>query len=209
MDQEKLKQLFTRNVLANAHAFIVISWVRYLSYRCNRFMKGLCPRQKMSCIGLRPRNMLTLTDSYMLTISWATVLIMNVLLISFFQKYGHTFSPYVAFLLHDMFWCLSFEGHNIIIIFYLFNKEIPFVEETVPRPQFYQKLMIIEPRRENYQYNKLTIFKKLWKDKTMWDKEVLQISQGTSSELNRTRTPVFLNCYRPSFTETIPMPSVE
>ena len=206
MDQEKLDK---RNLIVIASVFLILFYVRYLSYRCNRFMKRLCPRHKMSCIGLRPRNMSTLTDSCNLAFSWVTVLALNVLLINVFQNYGHTFAPYVVFLLHDMFWCLSFEGHNIIIIFYMFNREIPFVEETVPRPQFYQKLMTLEPRRYIVQYNKLNIFQKLWQDKTMWDKTVLQISQGSRSELHRTRMPCYSTCYSPPSAETIPMPSVE
>ena len=153
--------------------------------------------------------MLTLTDSCNLAFSWVTVLALNVLLINVFKNYGHTFSPYKAFLLHDMFWFLSSEGHNIIIVFYLFTRDIPFVEETVPRPQFYQKLMILEPRRDKVQYSRQTIFQQLWQDKTMWDKEILQISQGTRSELHQTVTPKYSNFYCASSSETFPMSSVE
>ena len=207
MDQEKLDR---RNLIVIASVFLILFYVRYLSYRCNRFMKRLCPRQKMSCIGLRPRNMLTLTDSCNLAFSWVAVLALNVLLINVFKNYGHTFSPYKAFLLHDMFWFLSSEGHNIIIVIYLFTREIPFVEETVQRPQFYQKLMILEPRRDKVLCSRQTIFHQLWSDKTMWDKEILQISQGTRSELHQAVTPYYSNFHSPSSTgRSTGMSSVE
>ena len=207
MDQKKLDK---RNLIAIASVFLILFYARYLSYRCKRFMKRLCPRQKMSCIGLRPRNMLTLTDSCNLAISWASVLALNVLLINVFQNYGHTFSTYRAFLLHDIFWFLSSEGHNVIILIYLFTREIPFVEKTVPRPQFYQTMMILGPRRDKVpSHSRQTIFQQLWSDKTMWDKEILQISQETHSKLHPTVTPYYSNSYHPSPNRTFPMPSVE
>ena len=202
MDQDQLDKI---NLMAIFSAFLILFFVRYLSYKCNRLMKGLCPRQKMSCIGLRPRNMLSLKNSSNLAISWASVSALIVLLISIIKKYGNTFSPSGAFLLHDMFWFLSCEGHNIILILYLSNRDIPFVQENFPKPQFYQKIMILEPRRDKVPKSKLNIFKQLWKDKTMWDKKVLQISQGTHSELYQTVLPDYSNCYRPSSNKIVPI----
>ena len=112
-------------------------------------------------------------------------------LVSAIQKYRHNVSPDVAFLLHNMYWFLTLEGHNMFMIYYLSKKEIPFVEKTVPRPQFYQKHMILEPRRARVPNSRQNIFKQLWKEKAMHDKEVLQISQGTRYELYRTRMPVY------------------
>ena len=189
MNQDRLHK---NNLIALIGVFLIIFYVRYLGYRCKKLIKGLCPRQKMSCIGLRPRNMLTLADSCNLAISWSTVYTLNYMfLVSAIQKYRHNVSPDVAFLLHNMYWFLSLEGHNIFMIYYLSKKEIPFVEKTVPRPQFYQKHMILEPRRARVPNSRQNIFKQLWKEKAMHDKEVLQISQGTRYELYRTRMPVY------------------
>ena len=204
------KKLDKRNLIAKSSVFLIFFYVRYLSYRCNRFMKRLCPRQKMSCIGLRPRNMLTLTNSCNLAFSWASVLALNVLLINVFRNYGYSFSPYNVFLINNIFWLPSSEGHNDIILLYLFTREIPFVEKTVPRPQFYQTMMILEPRRDKVpSYSRQTIFQQLCSDKTMWDKEILQISQETHSKLHPTATPYYSTCYHPSSNRTFSMPSFE
>ena len=172
-------------------------------------MAVLCLNQKMSCIGLRARNMLTLRDSCKLAASWSTVLALDVLLVCAFRKYQHLFEPDVAFLLHNMLWFLSCEGHNIVMIIYLSRKKIPFVQETVPRPQFYQKHMILKPRRAKVPNSRMNIFKQLLKDKTIWDREVLQISQGTRPEGYRTRMPCYLTRDSPSSTEPSPLAYVE
>ena len=205
MDQEPLERI---NVLTLVSIFLVLFFVRYLSYRCQKFMAVLCPNQKMCCIGLRARNMLTLTHSCNLAASWSTVLALDVLLVCAFRKYQHLFEPDVAFLLHNMLWFLSCEGHNIVMI-YLSRKEIPFVQETVPRPQFYQKHMILEPRRAKVPNSRMNIFKQLLKDKTIWDKEVLQISQGIQPGGYRTRMPCYSTRYSPSSTEPSPLAYVE
>ena len=178
MDQERLDK---SNLISTFSFFLVFFFVKYLGHRCKKHMTGLCPRQKMSCIGLRPRNMLTLADSCNLAISWSAGLALDVLLVWAFSKYN--FLPDVAFLVHNLLWFLICEGHNIFLILYLSKKEIPFVEETVQKPQFYPKHMILEPRRGKVLNTRRNIFKRLWKEKTMLDKEVLQISEGTGSDL--------------------------
>ena len=170
-----------RNVIAIIGAILFISISKYFRYKSNQFMKGFCPLQKMSCIGLRPRNMLTLDDTCNLVISWMVVMLLDVLLVDGFKEYKDMFPPSVAFLVHNFSWLLYCEGHNIVLLVYLLKKDIPFVDKHTNSPQFYLRpCKVLEPRRYISAISTKYIFKQIWKDKIRLDCEMSHISLGNS-----------------------------
>ena len=170
-----------RNGIAIIGAILFVSFSLYFRYKSNQFIKGFCPLKKMSCIGLRPRNMLTLNDTCNLVISWMGVLLLDVLLVNGFKEYKEMFPPRVAFLLHNFSWLLYCEGHNIVLLVYLFRKDFPFVDENTSNSQFYVRpCQTLEPRREIFANSHKYIFKKIWKNKIRLDWEMSHISQGNS-----------------------------
>ena len=65
INDENLKDLDNyRFELIQFNAFFVTWFLsKYASYRVSRFLKGCCPRKKMSCIGVYKRNVLTFLET--------------------------------------------------------------------------------------------------------------------------------------------------
>jgi hypothetical protein len=118
--------------------------------RERRLMAGLCPGDKMSCIGKYPRNVICLTETLIHALYWILGAIVHVSCNHLFAKFETSLQPRFIFYMNTIFWIILLDLPLLRWTILLGMKEIPFVKETPRITKFYVLKPCIEPRRPSF-----------------------------------------------------------
>ena len=84
--------------------FVTMCLFKYASYKVSRFVKGCCPRKKMSCIGVYKRNIMTFFE----TSIWLDIMYVfhyiNPIFMAFIKVQGHSLTN------ESIFWAWNLRG---------------------------------------------------------------------------------------------------
>ena len=153
--QEKTEKVV---LISLAFCGIMLFVVRYMTWRVNRFIRGVCPRRKMSCIGAYRRNILTFQQTSTWFQAWVFWTTMDNLIFVYVQKYETDFSK------ENLLWFLFI--HNFVFV-QVVHSMIPLIlsipsdgNENGKRIQFYvREQSLLEPRRCSSQSSRLILAK--------------------------------------------------
>ena len=121
-------------VIGPAFRFVQFSVMSYLYSMVNGYLKGLCPDEKMSCIGKYRRNVMSLTDTFWLSQILMTSGILEDILQALFTYLEVYFSKESIFVIWNITNFISKEGLFLILPIFISkpntaiinNKETPF-----------------------------------------------------------------------------------
>ena len=140
------EDVYVVNALFFTFGFNALMYVFYMRARINRFIKGISPGSKMSCIGMYRRNLLDFKETLALSIAWAV----NAMLYGVITKILEDFkiSPKHAFFIDNFIYLFVFEVITLIIFFHLSYRDIPVNTKPPKISQFYVHCSeTLEPRR--------------------------------------------------------------
>jgi hypothetical protein len=136
-------------------AFLAIDlfFTKYIDWRIDRFLSGFCPGNKMSCIGVYKRNVISVRDTSTMLhvlIFWQFYIVVSRTL---FEHLDKTFSTIT------IYWIWSIRGvlFDIVVFFLSFSFKLPddTTYENKHTSAFYvrQPPRVLEPRRPIYKPN--------------------------------------------------------
>ena len=119
----------------------------YFRFKVKSFMKELCPRKQMSCIGVYKRNVISLQTTMHWLMFWTVAMLLEYTLCTLLTVHGDVFSPQTAFWIWNVKCFLLNEGLHFVLPALL---EVPdrLERKKMGRNTFYvRKPGILEPRR--------------------------------------------------------------
>ena len=128
---DDIKGVRVRKLLFAAFGFLGIFFPCYFSTRVYRFLKCLCPNNRMSCIGVYKRNVLNLTQTFFLICYGVLFIIFGFAVIVFIQEDRYDLSS------KSKFWIWNINGIIFCEGFYFFT--FPFLIQPLPKAQILQK----------------------------------------------------------------------
>ena len=143
MDDERDSEKM--NMLLLAHPTIVVVFVSWQRFSAKCFMRGLCPRGRMSCIGKYSRNVLSLESSYWLLMAICCSRAAGTLLQLFVQYLQ--LSPRTHFWVWNSTATIWGEGGWLLLPWFMAPPQSSSSSITVS--QFYVRKPALQPRPEN------------------------------------------------------------
>jgi hypothetical protein len=133
-------------------AFVTIDlfFIKYLNWRIDRFLLGFCPGNKMSCIGVFKRNVISFKDTTkMLHILILTAILPTIASRTIFEHLDKTLSSITIYWI----WNIRKVLFDMIVFFLPFSFELP--DDTIYKNHtstFYVRKLapVLEPRRPIY-----------------------------------------------------------
>ena len=128
-------------------SLLLFSIIFYFRLRVKSFMKGLCPKKHMSCIGVYKRNVISLQTTMHWLMFWTVAMLLEYTLCTLLTVHGDVFSPQTAFWIWNVKCFLLNEGLHFVLPALL---EVPdrLERKKMGRNTFYvRKPGILEPRR--------------------------------------------------------------
>ena len=128
---------------AIVYALVAISFVRLVQFkiRGKRFISGLCPNGRMSCLGNFRRNVINLDQTFLWFLWWCLAGTFCCFSLDYGDGY---FSVKTQFWIWNFSSFISYEGLNLVIPFFLC---VPSQGKKVtPSTEFYVRNPILEPR---------------------------------------------------------------
>ena len=128
----------------------MLFYVKYFSFRMNGFMRGLCPRGKMSCIGKYQRNVLNFRTTVKLALAWGFFPIFRQFVLLGYAHIEERVSPQNVFYIDTVLWILFSDVFYTYLNLSLRSRGIPSITE-VPRATNFSDLsknhVALEARR--------------------------------------------------------------
>ena len=128
---DDIKGVRVRKLLFAAFGFLDIFVLCYFPTRVYRFLRRLCPNNRMSCIGVYKRNVLNLTQTFFLICYGVLFIIFGFAVIVFIQEDRYDLSS------KSKFWIWNINGIIFCEGFYFFT--FPFLVQPLPKAQILQK----------------------------------------------------------------------
>ena len=127
--------------------FVSISYVIYLSSRSKRFIKAMCPGEKMSCIGRYKRNVLSYRETCALSIAWSFNAMLYPVLTGILKKMY--ISPRAVFMIDTFYYVLTYQFITLLIVVILSKRDFPVHSKPHKISHFYvhSPPRLLEPRR--------------------------------------------------------------
>ena len=162
--------------------FLDIFVVLYFSSRVNRFLRRLCPKGRMSCIGLYKRNVIDLSETIRLVVVGLVCILLRMTGILFIQENSFQLSREASFWIWNTTEIMFGEG------FYFFC--FPFFVTVHPRKQAPEK------STQFYVRNPLTIAQPLKKTKEIPASNIAKpsIDPGLRNGNDPKKYPLILYC---------------
>jgi hypothetical protein len=142
--REVIAETEKTNMMSIVFPALVVFFFTWQRFSCKRFLAGLCPRGRMSCVGKYKRNVLTLDDTYFFLIANSFCRIGG----TFLGLYASRLSPVAHFWVWNSTATLWTEGFYLMLPFFLTAPES--CSETVVFAHFYVRKPSLEPRRDNW-----------------------------------------------------------
>lgn len=149
LDAEKSEDVLKRNGIQMAGSFVKTFWILYQSHKVHKFLKGICPNKKMSCIGKYQRNAVDLRITALVSITWNMIAVMDVAIIFISIKFD--LSPKTVSIIDSIIFVFVMEAGLSSFTLVLARRGLP-----PPSPAPASKLpdpppRVLEPRRPVYQ----------------------------------------------------------
>jgi hypothetical protein len=139
-------------LISLAFSFIAVFVIKYMTWRVNRCMSGLCPDKKMSCIGNYKRNAISLNVTTKLLHLWYFNTISYSVSCIVVKHFSSMYSDTTLF----MIWSIHGVLFHMLVFFLPFSFELPDDSITDKRiTVFYVRKPppVLEPRRPLYRGN--------------------------------------------------------
>ena len=107
----------------------------YFKSKVNRYIKGVCPNQKMSCIGKYKRNFLNYNQDMMHAFAWQTISVLDICVLPLYSNYN--LSPTLVSYVDVLTLVLIKEIWLLLTSLVWANREIPVSNEVPRRIKFY------------------------------------------------------------------------
>ena len=127
--------------------FVAIAYVFYLSSRCHRLMKAMCPGKKMSCIGRYKRNVLSYRETCAWSIAWSFNSMLSPVITRLLKNME--ISPRAVIMIDTFYYEFSYQVVTLIIVFILSKRDLPVHSQPPKITHFYvhRPPKLLEPRR--------------------------------------------------------------
>ena len=123
--------------------FLEVVFFNYMAWRVRRFLRGYCPKKKMSCIGKYKRNTINIQQTTRWLLFWLSSLLLDIPFQSALEE-SQTLSKQSKFFL----WNAKGVFLNECFIFIQLSIEVPDTRtKLVKSGQFYVRSPSFEPRR--------------------------------------------------------------
>ena len=144
--QPVAENLYKRMAIRLVVPFLQIVAIVLLTRKSKRFLKDLCPHNKMSLIGKHQRNLMTFMETATIAIFWNIKQMFEVYLQVHFRN--HNFSPVSAFYTESTFMLVFSDVPILIWTVVLSLRDIPSNDAPPKATKFYVRMPCsLEPRR--------------------------------------------------------------